>query len=285
MWVVMDTGAVRNIIEGDSRRVDLAALRDDPEIHVAIAGSAFAELVNQLVSGQMSFEAWANNISQFDGVLDNDLPFFPAGRQLAAFSGVQQNDTNLDEEHRLAQEFWQLLRSAQSPEDLLTNDSEVEIEGQSVPVRVDSSRLAATVQRERSNWIDYVESFASELDENASRADVLQAVISRHGSEPSDSPDHLDRLSPVFEMIATLVHSSLRRRGGYNPTSERRQGDTFDINLLYVLGHQEAVIVTTDRPFVSRLSQTGVSRSNRVMNIEQCNDHLRNGTLTSIISQ
>ena len=150
-------------------------------------------------------------------------------------------------------------------------------------MRLDVSRLRHTVATERSDWVGYVRSFAAEFGERPNRAEVLRAIVRRHGNEVGDATDHHLRLMPVFEMIATLVHSSLRTRDGYDPTTERRQGDTFDINLLYVLSHPETVVVTTDGPFVRRLAQTNATQRDRVLDIEQFNEHLRNATLGTII--
>lgn len=91
VWAILDTAPVRNTIECDDRQIDLPSLRQaKPAIRASIAGSAMVELFEQLVDGRMDFSLRAANVGSFDGVLDEEFLIFPSGRQLTAFTAVEQ---------------------------------------------------------------------------------------------------------------------------------------------------------------------------------------------------
>lgn len=286
--VVLDTGPVRNIIEDDPRQIDLEGLRRaKPGVKTSIGGPALAELAEQLIDGAIRPPLWVANVGRFDAVLDEEWPFLPSGRQLTAFTGVARAaaDIDLAEESRLLQAWWQVFRQARSAADLLTGLPFTFAGGRQGRVAVDEPALRATLAGNRDGWIGYVRSFGGRTGADASRLAILNEVVRRHGEEGADAADHRERLMPVFEMIAILVEASLQTRmPPYNPESRRRRGDTFDINLLYVLAHPEAVVVTADGPFAERLRQTGLLQAGRVILIEELTDRLRAGTLESLVA-
>jgi hypothetical protein len=283
--IVLDTGPVRNVIEGDPRQIDLEALRRArPSVRTSIAGPALAELAEQLIDGAIRLPLWIANVGQYDGVLDDEWPFLPSGRQLTAFTGVAQTgtDINLAEESRLLQTWWRLFRQLRSTADLMAGLPFTFANGQQSVVAVDEPRLRQTIAETRNGWIGYVQSFSGRSGIDASRQAILNEIIRRHGQEDGDATDQQQRLMPVFNMIAILVESSLRSRTPYNPELRRRRGDTFDITLLYVLAHPEALIVTADGPFIERLRQTRLPDAARVLSIEELNERLQGGTLDEV---
>jgi hypothetical protein len=91
--VVLDTGPVRNVIEGDPRQIDLERLRRaKPGVRTSIGGPVLAELAEQLIDGAIRAPLWIANVGRYDGVLDEEWPFLPSGRQLTAFTSVARAD-------------------------------------------------------------------------------------------------------------------------------------------------------------------------------------------------
>jgi hypothetical protein len=108
-------------------------------------------------------------------------------------------------------------------------------------------------------------------------------MMTNLGSAPGDVPDLGEKLDGAAKMIARFVAMSLARREPYNPETESRRGDAFDLNLLFYLP-LPAFIVTGDKRFVRGLRATNSPQARQVLTIEEFNDHLRNGTFASLVA-
>jgi hypothetical protein len=69
----------------------------------------------------------------------------------------------------------------------------------------------------------------------------------------------------------------------YNPLSDKRRGDAFDLDLLYYIP-LPAIIVTGDKRFARGLKQTDAPHGRQVLTIEEFNRHLAENSLVSLVS-
>jgi hypothetical protein len=104
------------------------------------------------------------------------------------------------------------------------------------------------------------------------------------GNDPLDAPGIAEKLDAASRMIARFVARSLpSKMPSYNPQTEKRRGDTFDLNLLFYVP-LPAVIVTGDTRFVRGLRETDASHARQVLTIDEFNTNLREGSLAFLIS-
>lgn len=125
--------------------------------------------------------------------------------------------------------------------------------------------------------------FASLGVKRATEADILALMKVNRGTYPGDPPDLGDKLDSVARMIACLVSQPLKKNDPYNPDTEKRRGDAFDISLhFYVPLH--CVICTADQKFVNRLRNTGAPNARQVVSVQEFNELVRSGGVGPLVS-
>jgi hypothetical protein len=285
--VILDTCTVRSLVHRDDPTLDLQAIRTcKDQLRLSLPGSAFAELLEQLCSSTrgISFSNWQLAAVHLDTILDKRWPCFPSGKELSALTKVQALSLDVPLEQCYMQACWRLLKSATSVADLQNPMLFQSPDGQSYEIKLDLETLANVNSGERQSWIDYIEKMRKMLvSVDLGRHDeerVYDMIRSDHGSQPDDSPEMSRKLDSVNRMIAKLVVLSLQANQPYNPNTQRRRGDAFDIKLLFHVP-LPAVICTADQRFVNRLRDTKALGSQQVVTVDEFNRHVRNGTLSS----
>jgi len=286
--VVLDTCIARKHLQGDGTTIDGTALttsREQPRL--SLAGTAGAELLEQLIDNRLPFAEWANRVRTFDELLDPRWPILPTGRQLSAIAGTQTDlSVDLEEERHHLSACWRLMRDARCVEDLQRAMPVGVRDGQLIGVRLDRERLKRVMDSERQSWIAYIErmnqSLVSEGIGPSDRRRLISLMRSTQGTGPGDPPDLARRLDAVTRMLADFVVMSLGREP-YNPRIERRRGDTFDLSLLYYVP-LPAIVCTADGSFLNRLRASGAEHSGQVVSVEEFNELVVANRLTDVVA-
>jgi hypothetical protein len=289
--VILDTCTVRNHLHQGERLLDFEAIRSSSEqLRFSLAGGTLAELLEQLVEARISFGDWNARVSNIDGILDQRWPVLPTGRELAALAGTQTDlSTNLESKRRHLKTCWQLTRNSHCLADLQTLRTYEGEGGATYGVTLDAKRPGSVNTGRRISWMEYIEKMQDMLPPYNIRYNgecekkVLALMKQGLGTQPGDPPDLAQMLDPVARMIARLVCESLNPKTPYNPRTEDRKGDAFDISLLFYIS-LPTVICTADKKFVNRLAATKAPNAQQVMTVEDFNTSVAAGTLAEAIS-
>ena len=258
--VVLDTGVVRNHIHDSNPQLDFEAIKSSSEqLRFSIAGGAGIELLEQLTRGSIDWDEWSSRIGILDRILDSRWPMIPSGKQLAALAELQNDiEYDINEDRSYMQEVWKFQSRARSADDL--------------GAKLDPEELKKMCKQERKDWIEHVHKMQIKIWEeglvNPSEDEILQ--LGRGESHPGDPHDYNKKTDAIDRAIAQMVKLSLKRSSPYNPSGDKRKGDTFDIQLLFAIP-LPVVICTSDEKFVNRLRSTNTTFSNQVVTIDELN--------------
>jgi hypothetical protein len=287
--VVLDTCTVRNHIHSHVPSIDLPLVRrKQDQVRLSLSASAFVELTAQLTEGRIPYADWQARVSALDAALDPRWPCLPNGKQLAWLAGTQVAEPiDVENESRHMRAYWHHLLTI-APHEIGRAAVRFQLSDRSwKEIRLNKDTLDRTIKQERKDWIDYVKKMQDELPEQGlgakSEDKILDLMRTNFGTNPLDAPGIADKLDGVSRMIARFVSLSLAKREPYNPQSEGRRGDTFDLNLLFYLP-LPSVIVSGDKRFVRGLRGTDAPQARQVILIEEFNAHLAAGTLPSLVS-
>ena len=289
--VVLDTCTVRNHTDNCQPQLDLHLIHEKSDlVRLSLSASAFVELTAQLADGRLSFARWKESSPPINAVLDQRWPCLPNGKQLAWLAGTQivEPIENIEDESRHMRACWHHLLDV-APEEIGRSQVAYRVsDGTLRGIRLDTRALKDSIAGQRQEWIDYIRRMQAELPSHGFTAkdedDIHKIMLSNFGSDPSDAPGVAMKLDAASRMIARFVARSLPSKlAAYNPESEKRRGDTFDLNLLFYVP-LPAVIVTGDARFVRGLRETDTPHGRQVVTIEEFNMHLGSGTLGDLVS-
>lgn len=288
--IVLDTCTVRNHLHDTGQRFDRQAIAESTEqLRFSVAGGAGFELMEQLIEERLPWSVWNGKISTFTPLLDDRWPLLPTGSQLAAIAGTQTGlSIDIENERRHLRACWRLQTIASCPDDLTSRGGWYErADGQKMSVKLNLSDLKSTGTKERKFWIDYIAHIQTlapklgfmTLDEKS----ILAMLKSNPNAYPSDPPDFGDKMDAVSRMIARLVSQALKAKSPYNPQSDKRRGDAFDLSLLFYVP-LPSVICTADVKFVNRLRDTKSPHSQQVVSVDELNDLIRDNNVSQLVS-
>ncbi len=287
--IVLDTCTVRNHTDGCFPQLDLNLVRRKRDlVRISLSASAFVELAAQLADGRLSFARWQKYIAPINAILDQRWPCLPNGKQLGWLAGTQVVEPieNLEDESRYMRTAGTICSACprgRSAGAKLSTGSRMAPRS----IRLDAQTLREIIATQRQEWIDFIRRMQTDLPSRgitgADEETIREVMRSDFGSDPSDAPGVAEKLDVVCRMIASFVACSLRAKTAYNPESEKRRGDTFDLNLLFYVP-LPAVIVTGDGRFVRALKQTDAPHARQVLTIDEFNTGLDNGTLAALVS-
>ncbi len=287
--VVLDTCTVRNHIHSHSPAIDLVLIHQKRnQVRLSLSASAFVEVTAQVTEGRILYADWETRVPAFHAVLDPRWPCLPSGKQLAWLAGTQVAEPiNVEDESRHMRAYWHHLLTV-APQEIGRAKVRYRLsDGSWREIRLHFDNLEQAIKEQRKDWIDYLRKMQGELPEHGlgarSEDAILTLMRSNFGTDPLDAPGVAEKLDAVSRMIARFVAMSLAKREPYNPESEGRRGDTFDLNLLFYLP-LPAVIVSGDKRFVRGLRGTGAPHARQVLMIDEFNAHLANDTLGSLVS-
>lgn len=287
--ILIDTCVVRRTLhQYPAPLLDLGAISHRKnEYKVSIAATAYAEILAQFVEGRIPANDWNARISDIDSLLDPNWPVFLHGGKLAYVTGAQtEYPIELDRESCYSKAIWKLLRDAVRPSDI-THKKVVyrDADGAVRACQTDAKRLSDAMNERRKQWINYIEDMrklaTSEGWRRPTEDFILEKMTSRRGKEPNDPVDLNAKLDAVSRMIASFVCLAINNPD-YNPSSDKRRGETFDVDQLFAIA-LPAVIVTADEPFWSRIRKSNAPHAKQVCLIDEFNEHVRNGTLSTLV--
>jgi len=286
--ILLDTNVLGNHIDGTPPLVDLPAVRQRLwKYRISLADST-AEFVEGLAHSGLLAQ-WQLHVLEIDAVLDRRWPILPGGKELAALSGLQ-TDLTIDaaNSQRYYQAVWHLLRDAKTAADLEAGTQFSDATGARFAIKVDFSHVRCELDKERGRWSKYVERKRDEFREKGITSGdydrILAEITADFGAQPTDPPDFAKKADAVSRMVAKFLALALPKRDAYNPASDKRRGDVFDVSLLYAIP-LPAVICTGDGPFVERLRQCNAPHAKQVVTVEEFNGHVRADTLDGLVSE
>ena len=284
--ILLDTCVVRNIIHNDRVSLDYQALR--PRLwkyRISLADGAFAELIDQLTHSPIEFKECHAKLFELNAYLDKKWPIFAGGRKLSALAKLQ-TDTFCDitSTQIFLQACWNLLRNSDSLEKLLAGIEFVDISGRRKTLKPDPQQIATAMEAGRQAWIRQIEEMQRILNQNqAYRFDDYKAICrALVGFGETDPPDLAERIDGFLRIFAHFIYMALKNRTPYNPSSENRRGDSFDMLLLLALP-LPAIIVTAENSLPNRLKETKAIDARQVVTVDEFNEHVRNDTLEELL--
>ena len=286
--ILLDTCTLRNHLHTIGKQLDFGAIHSNTEqLRFSVPGGAGVELLEQLTEGRLSWAEWTKGIPTIDSILDQRWPLLPTGRQLAAIAGTQTDIAiDIEAERRHLRAVWGLQRYAKSTADLQRGGWYEGADGKRYAIKLELPKLQAAGTAERDSWRDYIHHIQALLPclgvAGATEGDILAMMKMNQGTYPGDPPDLGDRLDSVARMIARLVSQSLKKKDAYNPDTEKRRGDAFDISLLFYVP-LPSVICTADEKFVNRLHDTGAPHARQVVSVNEFNDLVRRGCVGTLV--
>jgi Protein of unknown function (DUF2934) len=286
--ILLDTCTICNYLHAVGKQLDLGAIRTSTEhLRFSLPGGAGVELLEQLTKGRVSWQEWTSGIPAIDSLLDQRWPLLPTGRLLAAIAGTQTYPAvNIEAERRRLRAVWRLLRHSKSTADLQRIGWYEAADGKRCATKIKLPKLQAAGSAERESWKKYIRRVQTLLApfgiKQATEADILALMKMNQGTCPGDPPDLGDKLDSVARMIACLVAQALKTSDSYNPDSEKRRGDAFDISLLFYVP-LPSVICTADEKFVNRLRDTGAPHARQVVSVEEFNEIVKRRGVETLV--
>lgn len=289
--VALDTCVVRNHLCQESARLDLDAIVANTEqLRFSLAYGTSLELLEQLVKpdGGISWSEWTDGVPEVNRFLDWRWPIMPTGFRLAKLAGTLVGiAADIEDERRRLRAFWRFMSHAKEIEDL---EKHTEYEGANgkrfllPPLYPQRLRRLAIMEREK--WQCYIcgiQSLLPELGyEHPTPEVILELMRKGQGTGPDDPLDLSERLDVSNQMIAYLVSDALKKKEPYNPRSNRKWGDAFDIPLLFYVP-LPCVICTADTEFVRRLNRVEAPRARQVVSVECFNKLVRHNEVYKLV--
>ncbi|MBV9421208.1 MAG: hypothetical protein JO348_15680, partial [Alphaproteobacteria bacterium] len=229
---------------------------------------------------------WEAQVPVLQGILDPRWPYLPNGKELAWFAGTQivypvEDPENLSRQMRA---YWHHLQTVKPDEIEKAIVVFRASNGSLQQIRMNVKKLYEALASERQRWIDYIDKMKTLLPKDqANEATILKMMQQNFGNEPFNSPGIAEKLDAVSRLIARFVFMAVAGKLPYDPTTRKRRGDAFDINLLFYVP-LPAVIVTNDNPLVENLKMTKAPTARQLLTIEEFNGHLQDGTLAGLVS-
>lgn len=286
--ILLDTCTIRNHLHAIGKQLDIDAIRSSTEqLRFSLPGGAGVELLEQLTEGRVSWDEWKNGIPRVDSILDQRWPLLPTGRQLAAIAGTQTDIViDIEAERRHLRAVWRLQRHSKCTADLQRGGWYEGADGQKYGIKLEIPKLQTAGSAQRESWKNYIHHIQTLLPSlgvsKVSEADILALMKMNQGTYPGDPPDLGDKLDSVARMIARLVAQALKTKDPYNPDTEKRRGNAFDISLLFYVP-LPSVICTADEKFVNRLRDTGAPHARQVVSVDEFNQCVREGSVGSLV--
>jgi hypothetical protein len=258
--VVLDTCTVRNHTDDCQPQIDVNLLQERRDgVRLSLSASAFVELTRQLADGDLPYARWKEKSPSINAMLDPRWPCLPNGKQLAWLAGTQMHAPieSLEDESRHMRACWFHLLDV-APAEIGKCQVVYRVsDGTLKSIRLDATHLRNVIAGQRQEWIDYIQKMQKELPERGFTAKdedaILDLMRSDFGSDPLDAPGIAEKLDAASRMLTRFVARSLpSKMPSYNPLSEKRRGDAFDLDLLYYIP-LPAIIVTGDGRFARGL--------------------------------
>ena len=254
--IVLDTNAVRNVVQGASdptQVLDLDALAQLKGKHtVSISDPTFVELLVQLLRGSIPWTQWSERAPLLEKVLDPNLPFLPGGRELANMAGLTHDlalvgmdkDGGYDQAQSEAysQAVWRFLSKAKGPADFQKSLVYSAPNGQRFKIGpIDVSKPDELVHARGSGWMGYLGRMVH-LARHSGRtwtADELRAEY-LSAFKVEYPPAAADRLGLLADVLTNFTAKAIN-----HPDYKPKPNDSMDFEVLFATV-LPAVVCTSD---------------------------------------
>src|SRR5262249_12737593 len=154
----------------------------------------------------------------------------PSGKQLASLCGTymaEPFDLSCEQAHSKA--AWYFLCQADSKEFFQKKALQYwKPDGTEVKIDVSKGRLDAVMKEHRDFWTKCVQK-VQQLGMNLRGKEILKLMGSSLGSGPDEPSDLASNLDALCQMLACFYSQALVHNAPYDPTTENRRGDVFDL--------------------------------------------------------
>jgi hypothetical protein len=272
--VVLDTSAVRAVAHGDDDALDVDALRELEGLpHFCVADGAMLELLDDLLSGSLTFEGWAHATKRVEPLLDPTSPVAPGGRSLARIWGAAppRKDDGIGED-QYRREVWRHMSAARSRAELVRPLSYVQGD-QRVEVQLEPDRPSSRVREAGGTYASWFDRVAEHALDDAGRrkgedeiADDIRTGLSNIlGFADMQMLDLSIRFS-----AKRVVERCGPRRSRYKPTAN----DALDLELLFALP-LPALVCTGDQRLIRVVRSLGSPQGRDVLSPPELLERLR----------
>lgn len=282
---LLDTCVVRRVLHDDGQQLDLAAIRESgATVEVSLPDTAAVELASQLLNKQIPFDDWARGIRDIDQIIDRKLPIFPSGRTRYALAGLTKVDAaELREDQRQGQFAWELLTSIDDQTQThLVLRTEVGA-GEIWEMSLNALGTSQTFDRIRSSFAEMIEDCLKQFSGNTPTLDeVTSFVLPVMQHVTVSTVEASQKLDLFLRVFAQFVQLAANVGSPYDPRSDKRRGDAFDIMMLPTLS-VPTIVVTADQVFLNRISSLNSPQKSQVISVEEFNDRVRAGSLHTLL--
>lgn len=287
--IVLDTAAARGVIYGDAPATPLEEFPNpNQSVSFALADNAVVEVALALYEERFSWDVWTSRVRVIDRLLDRRSPIFPDDEEIRKIwigpkpivsPGVPR------QEHMRA--IWELLRRARTPADLASGPTFTGSDGHKY--RIESSEEVARRLAEwhRDRWRETIEKIQGQLQGTGAHptqeyvAELLFDALLR--DQPEEALLRM-RHDGYVKTYSRFVSLALQPKSPYNPRSPRRQGDSFDIELIRALA-LPAIICTLDDRLRRHVLGSGSVQARQVVTPQELLDDVAAGILEQRIPE
>ena len=259
--ILLDTTVVRKFVHDDPDCLDIRKARSSRfPVHFSLPYTCWLELLDDLLSlGRKFFSAWAAKARDLDTILDPELPLLPDGIHLGALLGWEGIAPMTEDVRLIYRKWWELMRSAQRAMDLYTGISFFDSRGEQV-LALKKAEIQIQIEEERQFWQNLFPKFKQIADaHNGSVKQVVTALLSGGLKPPG--------------LAAAFAHFLKLYGEGYNPSSDKNQGDVLDFYLTAALD-LPSIVVTADGKFLKRMHASGEPILRRIIATEDLHRRL-----------
>jgi hypothetical protein len=279
--VLLDTCAVRGVIHRDSAAKSLEQLEDGIDgFSIALADNAVVELALALYEGRLSWQHWIGRAPVIDNLLDKRSPIFPGDdeMQILSFGSTKPSSSLPRCEHRRA--IWQLLKSAKGFSDLDAGLTFVGSDGNEYSI-TSSKKLATQLARaHRNKWDQLIASIRSNITASVhpTQEHIAELIFAKLCSGHLDDAMLRIRYDGYVKAVSRHESLALEKDQAYNPRSNKRKGDSFDIALLQALA-LPALICTLDNRLRNHVIESGSIQTTQLVTPIELSEGIKVGKL------
>jgi hypothetical protein len=242
-------------------------------------------LVVALHQGRLDWGHWGSRVQLLDRILDSSSPVFPDDLEFQRIATGPKTSKRLQlsrAEH--GREIWKLLREARKPRDLERGQQFMGSDG--VEYRIESSRTLAErlTEEHRAGWIQMIESVQSKIVGYHPTQEHIAELhfVDLFGGQADEAllrKRHDGYIRGLSRFLALALDPSNR----YKPASNKRRGDSFDVELLTALA-APALVCTLDSRLRQHMVQSGSSQATRIVTPAELLTGVGQGTLAARIA-
>jgi hypothetical protein len=271
--VILDTSAIRAYAQRDPWADRFHRLADHlDKIRITIIDGCLAELVAQIEEGRFPWDMWLPASAVLERIVDPSSPITTPWQDPSYTTRFSRRDREEARYHEKT--VWQALLRARRLEDLRGIET-TDLYGNPMVLSVGDAR--AVIDEKSAAFISILESMWRTAEKlGGGRLDQEEVARMLLEGLPSDEARGAEACARA---IARFFSMGQARRTPYNPRSESRHGDAFDVRQLLALAYG-AYIITEDKRLMKHVRASGL-REPLLFSISEMVNALEAGTLDS----